>query len=110
MLVSRSIDGGLSWSAPVSLVSNTGAAFNDKETITADPRDSRFVYAVWDRLRPGGDSATMFSRTTDAGATWEPARSSSAPAGRQRSRNLIRVLPDGTLVNMFMQLGGTTRR
>ncbi len=26
------------------------AAFNDKDSITADPTDAKFVYATWDRL------------------------------------------------------------
>src|SRR6184192_1924564 len=93
VLVSKSIDGGDHWSDPVTLVRDTGDAdvapffFNDKESITADPLDSHYVYAVWDRLRKPGDAQsvnaehsfafrgdTLFSRTTDGGQTWEPAR------------------------------------
>lgn len=51
MLVSRSTDGGASWGNPKVLKRDTdGRAFNDKNAITADPSDSRFVYATWDRL------------------------------------------------------------
>ena len=51
MMVSKSTDGGASWSAPVDLINDTnGQVFNDKNAITADPTDSRYVYAVWDRL------------------------------------------------------------
>jgi len=51
MLVSRSTDGGASWSAPQALILDTdGQIFNDKNAVTADPSDSNFVYASWDRL------------------------------------------------------------
>ncbi|MFO1071031.1 MAG: sialidase family protein [Geminicoccaceae bacterium] len=51
MLVSRSTDGGRSWGDPVTLIKDTDPRFfNDKNAITADPKDSRYVYAVWDRL------------------------------------------------------------
>src|SRR5215218_6986331 len=73
VLVGRSTDGGATWGPPTALIeSREPAGFNDKESITADPYDARFVYAVWDRLGPRGrDSAPVyFSRTTDGGATW----------------------------------------
>lgn len=51
MLVNRSTNGGASWGAPITLILDTdGQLFNDKNSMTADPHDSRFVYAVWDRL------------------------------------------------------------
>jgi hypothetical protein len=60
---------------------------------------------VWDRLIGGGSSAMMFARTTDGGASWEPARSLYVPAqGGETIGHLVRVLPDGTLVDVFMQL------
>jgi len=104
MMVTRSADGGLSWSAPIALGQTTGQ-FNDKETITADPFDSRFVYAVWDRLLSENSGGNYFSRTTDGGATWEAARQLYRPTFGSTISNLIRVLPDGTLVDMFMELG-----
>lgn len=47
VLVSRSFDGGAHWSEPVALIVDTDPlVLNDKETITADPTNWRFVYAV----------------------------------------------------------------
>jgi hypothetical protein len=51
MLVNRSENGGRSWSNPIVLRSDgVGQALNDKNSLTADPTDSDFAYAVWDRL------------------------------------------------------------
>src|SRR5439155_9084758 len=42
VLVNKSIDGGLHWSAPVTLIDEDSTFnFNDKHSITADPTDSR---------------------------------------------------------------------
>src|ERR687885_1355092 len=51
MLVSKSTDGGDTWSEPITLIRDTdGNALNDKVSITADPTDSNYVYSVWSRL------------------------------------------------------------
>jgi hypothetical protein len=51
MLVSRSVNGGMSWSNPIPLIVDTdGQIFNDKNSMTADPGNSNYVYAVWDRI------------------------------------------------------------
>ena len=51
MLASRSNDGGLTWSDPAVLrADNDDDVFNDKNSITGDPKDPGRVYAVWDRL------------------------------------------------------------
>ena len=60
ILVSRSSDGGDTWSEPVTLIRETSASnFNDKESITADPTNSNYVYAVWDRSRFPSDQANL---------------------------------------------------
>jgi hypothetical protein len=47
----------------------------------------------------------MFSRTTDGGQTWEPAREIFDPGSNNLSRaNQIVVLQDGTLVNIFAKI------
>jgi hypothetical protein len=108
VLVSRSTDGGLHWSDPVTLIRDGAAAFNDKEAITADPTDSHFVYAVWDRLTVNNHGPAMFARTTDGGASWDPARAIYDPGvNNQTLGNEIVVMPDGTVVDMFVELDGS---
>ncbi|MCY7388940.1 MAG: exo-alpha-sialidase [Burkholderiales bacterium] len=105
MLVSRSADGGRSWGNPVTLILDGSQFFNDKNTITADTTDSRYVYAVWDRLTSDNRGPTILARTTDGGSTWEAARVIYDPGvGNQTIGNVITVLPDGTLINYFTQL------
>ena len=104
MLVQKSEDGGLSWSPPISLVDEVFNGLHDKQTITADPHDSRFVYAVWDRLDfvKGGGPA-LFSRTTNGGLSWdkEPRILYDPGPDAQTLANQIVVMPDGTLLNFF---------
>jgi hypothetical protein len=95
VLASRSTDGGDTWSEPWTIIRDSGDrdvafAFNDKESVTADPLTAGYAYAAWDRfVLPSGTSRASiegaintrtfrepiwFSRTTDHGVTWEPAR------------------------------------
>ncbi len=104
IVVSRSADGGRSWSDAVALRTDGAASFNDKESLTADPTDARYVYAVWDRLT-GNNGPVWFARTTTGGASWDAARSIYDPGiNSQTLNNQIVVLPDGTLVNFFTEL------
>jgi hypothetical protein len=101
VLVARSGDGGVTWEPPVTVIRDVGIPFNVKESLTADPTDARFAYAVWDRL-DGPRGPTLFSRTTDSGRTWEPARVIYDPgASAQTINNQVVVLPDGSLVCTF---------
>ncbi len=116
ILVSKSGDAGDTWSEPKTLISETSAFhFNDKESITADPTNANYVYAVWDRSRKPGDNADfnqlhsfafrgdiMFSRTTNAGGSWSaPRRLLPTNANLFSIGNQIAVLPNGTLVDVF---------
>ena len=86
ILVSKSTDLGEHWSAPTVLTEDTTNGL-DKESITADPGNSNYVYAAWDRIvGPGGSthasdqglfnarsykSQTFVARSTNGGASWE---------------------------------------
>jgi len=134
ILASRSTNGGLNWSEPATLQREnrgSGSLFVDKESITADPFDSNFVYAVWDRSTFPSDSVsfnalahtfalrsqTVFARSTNGGVSWEPAR---AIFDEQRAisftiGNEIAVVPSGgavpTLANiMFLFHGSGVQR
>jgi hypothetical protein len=91
ILASRSTNGGASWSEPATLQrenTGSGSLFVDKESITADPFNANYVYAVWDRSTFPSDSVslsglantfalrsqTVFARSTNNGLSWEPAR------------------------------------
>jgi hypothetical protein len=97
--VNKSTDGGLTWEPPTQLIRDDSLfLFNDKNSMTADPFDSNFVYAIWDRSRFPSDkreihsisgfprsfrSDAIFTRTTNGGASWEPARSIFTPKANQ---------------------------
>ncbi len=99
-LVCKSTDGGLHWSAPVLV--DTPDFGPDKCSITADPADSRFVYAAWSRAKFNNRTGLGFSRTTDGGKSWEPARSIFQTAPGQIALNCQILVPDGTVVEMFL--------
>ncbi|WP_433336437.1 sialidase family protein [Spirillospora sp. CA-294931] len=107
VLVSKSTDGGATWGAPVQAIIDEGSkAWNDKPTITAHPRDPRQVFAVWNRREIATDRHdAMMARSRDGGRTWDkpisihhPERAHQATLGNQ-----IVVLPNGTLVNVFVE-------
>lgn len=117
MLVSESLDGGLTWGPPQELIRDTNPhVFNDKNSMTADPHDPSLVYGVWDRLvfpneRAGGVSflttsafvgPAYFTRTTNGGASWEPARNIFDPGQNDQTiGNQISVTGEGDLVNVM---------
>lgn len=104
ILVNRSRDGGLTWSAPYTLIENDKTKFNDKESITADPTNAHLAYCIWDR-----EGVPMFARTTDGGASWERARALDTGGWSHWSvGNQIVVQPNGILVDFFSNYIGST--
>jgi len=125
ILVSKLAHGSDTWGEPVSLIRDTSLfAQNDKESITADPADSRYVYAVWDRATKPGENTSlnaahswafrgdqMFSMTSNGGATWSTARNL-LPSNAHIATigNIVSVLPDGTLVDVFEAANGSGKQ
>jgi Neuraminidase (sialidase) len=119
ILVSHSDDFGATWSHPQTLKEDSGGnVLDDKESITADP-GSGHVYAIWDRLEaPNGNAnlaatenaigyrgPTWFASSADNGDTWSPARMIYDPGEvNQTIANQIAIAPDGTLVDVFLQI------
>ena len=124
MTVSRSSDGGVTWGTPKILKYDANFnVLNDKNSMTGDRFDANNVYAIWDRLvfpneRSKGRSfenagafygPTWFTRTTNGGDSWEPARKIWDPgqehhnAGRndQAIGNQIVQTGTGDLVDIF---------
>lgn len=108
--VSTSADGGLTWASPVAIITNTdNGYFNDKNTITADPYNAGYAYAVWDRLNFYNDTGpAMFSRTTDGGLTWSTPQPFLDPVYGQTIANQIVVLPGDVLVNLCITIDYAT--
>jgi hypothetical protein len=129
MVYSRSTTGGLSWEDPILLVTETDPRFlHDKNSITADPNDADFVYAVWDRVQQAGRAVhaaenpiglgfkgpIYFTRTTNGGDAWEPARKIyETGANKQTLGNQIVVEPaseGGSLFDFFADVVNASRR
>lgn len=107
---------------PILIAEDSRGDLHDKNSMTADPHDSDFVYAVWDLLdlpqgatiNPdrgvfggglGFKGAALFARTTDGGQTWSQPEVLYDPGGvNQTIGNQVVVLPDGTLINFFNEI------
>ncbi|HEY5115833.1 MAG TPA: sialidase family protein [Nakamurella sp.] len=129
VLTAYSDNDGATWSAPREVRFDNpralGNNFNDKESLTADPGDARYVYATWQRIVSPSESSSAkayensvsyfsdawFARSTNGGVTWEPARSIYSPGRLQQTiGNQVDVLPDGTLINGFNRIQAVSNR
>jgi len=105
MLVARSADFGVTWQLPHALIQDGDTVFNDKGSITADPINSSYVYAVWDRMTSTIAGPTYFAVTADGGSTWQPARFIYDPGpSAQTIGNQIIVLPGDLLLDVFTEI------
>ncbi len=103
-LVARSTDGGFTWGQPVALIADGADFFDDKGSITADPTNDNYVYAVWDRINENSGSS-YFAVTADGGNTWQPATTIYTPgASAQTIGNIIVVLPGDVVLDIFSAL------
>jgi hypothetical protein len=94
MLVSRSLNGGFTWSNPIPLIIDTsGQILNDKNAMLADPLDGNYVYAVWDRIQdftlPSG------SKSAKAGKPAANHAGDGAADARDRMRRLRALKASG---------------
>ncbi len=99
--VCKSADGGLHWSAPT-LTSPQVEPTNDGEVIAADPTDTRLIYNSWTQSNVKNHSWIEFTRSTDGGQTWEPARTlfETQPQNFADDPQVF-VMPDGALVMLY---------
>lgn len=109
VVASRSLDGGATWQPTQTLIRDTDIFFNDKPAITADPVNLANVYAVWDRLTSMNTGPTYFARSPDRGATWQAPRPIYDPGvNNQTISNVVVVLPNGTLIDLFVEVDSTS--
>jgi hypothetical protein len=100
--VMKSSDGGLHWTTSVVPGSDRVDPPVDHASLTADPTNAAFVYAIWNGTNSPHSSAAVFARTTDGGSTWEPARAIVQTAEQSFIQfSQILVLPNGTLVDLY---------
>jgi hypothetical protein len=104
LVVYRSPDHGATWPDPVVAQPRDGT-FWDKPAITADPARPGTAYLLSSRRAPGVGGATgfeYFQMTTDFGRTWSAPTLIYLPGPqRNASAAVVRVLPDGTLLDTF---------
>jgi hypothetical protein len=109
--VSRSRDGGRTFSRPTTIVD--AGQYDDREAVTADPRRRGHAFVVWVRRlgRLGEFGSEYFSRTSDHGRTFSAPRpitavqpgTPSLTDARLPDPTLLEVLPGGALLNVYLE-------
>ncbi len=104
MLVSRSFDGGFSWSVPYVIQPPTGE-FWDLPRLTADPRRPKRAYYVYDLREPPGffSGYSLLSTTTNGGRSWSAPRTLYDPQTSNSWPSISKILVnrDGSLLDVF---------
>jgi hypothetical protein len=98
--VSRSSDGGLTWSSPA-IVSGAVGLFHDRPVVTADPARAGSAYVVWNdgtQIPPSPEQPILFSRSDDFGATWSVPTLAFLPKVGIAHDAKVLVLPGGDLM------------
>jgi len=108
--VSRSTDGGQTWSTHYVVQTSATAGkriFNDKDWIAADPSDpaGNTAYVTW-TLFKNRSSAIVISKTTDGGLTWSGPKKVSDLFTTDQGSTVV-VGPDGTVYVTFETLTAT---
>jgi hypothetical protein len=106
MLVARSTDFGTTWQLPHALIQDAAQAFNDKGSITADPTNSSYVYAVWDRMTSEIAAPTYLALTADGGSTWQTARNIYDPGSSAQTlgNQIVVLVPGDVLLDVFTEI------
>jgi len=123
VIAARSTDRGANWQDPVVIRRDDNpTVFNDKETLTANQHDSRFVYATWQRLVFPNERASAraalrtfafrsvawFARSDDNGVSYDVVKPVFDPGNKNQTiGNQIVVLPNRDLVMVFNLIRNT---
>src|SRR6266536_4584694 len=122
-------DGGRTWGNARLIKSDQGTSplfeftqfFNDKESVTADPKTAGTAYVVWDRLKAPSHSPdaalrahafrgpAWFSKTTDGGKTWTGTRAIFDPGQNSQTigNQVVVNRQTGVLYDFFEQIQTT---
>jgi len=123
--VSRSTDGGQTWSMPIQISNNPVANDVDPDTgfplrtgadiggglpdIAVDPH-SGALYVVWEDSRfSGTHNDIVLSKSTDGGQTWSaPKKINQTPSPVEAFTPMVDVLPNGTVAVTYYDIRNNT--